>query len=265
MAVSFRSKNEEITTKTGNSTIVEPASAASGDALIAFALADIDGANDIGVPAGWSTLYGPTRLTSTRFAVSYLIRGGSAPALTWTISGSSKYREVQILCLTGAAALTLDSQSSAGSTGNGSLTANKPDAPATTAVAASSMAVTGGYHYDGSFSAAWSVTGYTIRTRNTVTDDSFMGTKSLGASGVENPAQSSTGNNSVLQDFWNGFTITFTDAGGGGGATITYPELERGIRGLTRGVVPGLARSFVRRDRIFVPAYAVVGDLRVAA
>lgn len=46
--------------------------------------------------------------------------------------------------------------------------------------------------------------------------------------------------------------------GGGGGPTVTYPELERSIRGLTRGITPGLARAFL-------PAFAELDDLPVAA
>lgn len=47
-------------------------------------------------------------------------------------------------------------------------------------------------------------------------------------------------------------------AAGGGGASVTYPQLERGTRGLGRGLVTGVFHSpvaFKRRDRIFVPAW----------
>lgn len=70
---------------------------------------------------------------------------------------------------------------------------------------------------------------------------------------------------SAAQD-WITSVAAFKAGGGGGGATVTYPELERGTnRGSNRGRNTGIARSFVRRDRVFVPAYAVVGDLKVAA
>jgi hypothetical protein len=55
-------------------------------------------------------------------------------------------------------------------------------------------------------------------------------------------------------DDWTADTIP--TGGGGGGGSPTYPQLERGVRGLARGLAGGLARAFVRRDRIFVPAYA---------
>lgn len=63
-------------------------------------------------------------------------------------------------------------------------------------------------------------------------------------------------------DLWTADTIP--TGGGGGGGSPTYPQLERGIRGLARGVAGGIARSFVRKDRIFVPAYATY-DLKAAA
>lgn len=52
---------------------------------------------------------------------------------------------------------------------------------------------------------------------------------------------------------------------GGAPASPTFPQLERGVnRGSDRGRNMGIARSFVRRDRIFVPVYAVLGDLKAA-
>lgn len=56
----------------------------------------------------------------------------------------------------------------------------------------------------------------------------------------------------------------FVSQGGVAPPTVTYPQLERGIRGLARGVAGGIARSFVRKDRIFVPSYATY-DLQAAA
>lgn len=50
-------------------------------------------------------------------------------------------------------------------------------------------------------------------------------------------------------DDWQGDNVA------AGGGAPTYPQLERGIRGLARGVYDGgVARSMGRRDRIFVPA-----------
>lgn len=58
--------------------------------------------------------------------------------------------------------------------------------------------------------------------------------------------------------------VSFLSAGGAP-ASPTYPQLERGIRGLARGVAGGIARTFERRGRILVPSYAVLGDLKAAA
>lgn len=69
--------------------------------------------------------------------------------------------------------------------------------------------------------------------------------------------------NNITSDFMG--MVCLEVAAAAGGATVTYPQLERGVRGLARGVAGGIARSFVRRDRIFVPAYAVLGDLKAAA
>jgi hypothetical protein len=52
-------------------------------------------------------------------------------------------------------------------------------------------------------------------------------------------------------------------AAAGGG--VTYPRLERAQRGVNRGRNGGIARSFVRRSRIFVPVYAWTGTPLQAA
>lgn len=49
------------------------------------------------------------------------------------------------------------------------------------------------------------------------------------------------------------------------GAGVTYPHLEGGIRGLNRGLMTGLRRAFLRKARLFVPAYNPRGALRAAA
>jgi hypothetical protein len=207
MAVTFRALSTGVnTTATGNSTDTEPAGAVSGDVLIAMVVADA--ATTIGKPAGWTQLYTGTQ-GGMDFEVDYIVRGGSAPSLTWTFSGSSIYREIQILALkSDTTSVVLDSQSSSGGTGNAS---HNPDPPATTAVASASLSVTGGasFNYTGNWAAQ---SGYTIRTHNTGSAyDGAMCTKSLAASGSENPA-AFTGL-TATGDYWDGFTVTFTDAG----------------------------------------------------
>lgn len=220
-AVTFRSKNQVIGSGT-SPTVTEPASCASGDALIALALTPDTG--NPAKPAGWTDLYSGTLgsgAVGVDWLVSYIIRGSSAPSLTWTITGSV-YREVHVLCLTGAAALVLDSQSSTGGTYTATLNTTDPDPPSTTAVASSSMAVAGALHWAGS-SAAWTAsTGYTIRTQNTggTNEDGVMETKSVSASGAENPS-AILGTGTVNSSAWHGFTVTFAEDSGGGGAAAT--------------------------------------------
>lgn len=226
MAVSFRSAGTGVnTTITGNSTAGEPAGAVSGDAEIAicvYASGSTTAAN-VAHPSGWTLLFSGTQ-GAFKWNIAYVIRGGSAPTLTWTTAGSSIYREIKIIGLTGSAALTLDSQSSAGASGNAS--AHNPDPPATTAVQTTSMAVTGGVNFGGASSPgpATAPSGYTLRSDGTVAGgyDGQIATKSLAASGAENPAAFGSFSDGVgLQDYWDGFTVTFTDTGGGGGGRTT--------------------------------------------
>lgn len=212
MAVSFRNKNQAITTITGNSTVTEPTGAASGDALIGYMVFDAASstAANASHPAGWTLLYSGTQ-GLFKYSVAYIIRGGSAPGLTWTTAGTSIYREVHVMCLTGAASLTLDSQATATS---GNTTTHFPNPPSTTAIASTSMAICGGSNWAGSGPSNFWVapTGYTLRSDNTSGNDSAIGTKSLAAAGAEDPAAFS-GNLSTpsASDYYDGFTLTFTD------------------------------------------------------
>jgi hypothetical protein len=211
MAVTFRSKSPVFNTNGTSPTATEPAGAASGDALLAL-YATASGASPT-LPAGWTTLYGPTTQGGVVFRVGYLIRGGSAPSYAFTHTGSV-YRELHVLCFQGAAAITLDSQSSAGATG--STVSHNPDPPATTAVASSSLAVAGGINWGGSVSGWSGGAGYTVRSDNTAGNDCVIVDKSLAAPGSENPAAFSGAiSGGGAQDWWDGFTVTFTDAGGG--------------------------------------------------
>lgn len=102
--------------------------------------------------------------------------------------------------------------------------------------------------------------GFTSRRFDTGIDGPFaLGTEDISATGA------STVVSFTNDDFCTNVAYALVP-GSGGGATVTYPQLERGIsRGVNRGVGTGIARSFVRRDRIFVPAYVVLGDLKAAA
>lgn len=221
--VTFRAKNTGINrTATGNETPSEPAACANGDAEVATVITET--AATPGAPAGWTVLSSGTQGTF-KWLFAYLIRSG-APSMVFTMGAGSTYREIQIICLTGATTITLDSQSSAGGQGNAS--AHNPDPPATTAVQTTSLAVMMGANWGGPSSPGpiAAPAGYTLRTDGLLASgyDGQMSTKSLAASGSENPGAftSFTGNGSAF-DYYDGFTVTFTDAGGG--ATATTPRL----------------------------------------
>lgn len=138
--------------------------------------------------------------------------------------------------------------------------------------------------------ASTAATGTTAQSPGTLGSETFVvggfAQGGLGSAGsavvgtvLANDYISNQGNTIITSMYNAGTSISFTFPGsvawvgglvglsaGGGGSTVTYPELERGTnRGSNRGRNTGIARSFVRRDRIFVPAYAVVGELREAA
>lgn len=213
-AISARTPTKLVGTGT-SPTATEPTGCVSGDMLVALGESDLAGA--IAQPAGWTQDYKSTQ-GAIAWVVSHVARGGSAPSLTWTVTGSV-YREVHIFCLhpaSGTAAL--DSSSAAGTSGNGA-TAN-PNPPATTAVASTSMAIAGGINNAGALTGGWTAsTGYTMESTKATGDSGFLEFKSLVASGSEDPAAVANAPGATT-DFWNGFTMTFTESGGGGAAVV---------------------------------------------
>jgi hypothetical protein len=229
-AVTWRSLSSISTTRSGNETLTEPASCASGDVVIGAMVYDSTSttAANATQPSGWTVLYSGTQ-GAFKYNVSWVQRGGSAPSYVWTIAGTSIYREVNANCLTGSAAITLDSQSASGTAGNKANPVN-PDPPATTAVATTSLAVTGGVAWQGA-TTTWTVsTGYTRHSDTTSGNDLAVGVKSLSASGSENPGAFSGGANpGGTADYWDGFTVTYTDAGGGGGTACQQRLTTLGV------------------------------------
>lgn len=209
---------------TGTSpTATEPTGCVSGDMLVALGESDLAGA--IAQPAGWTQDYKSTQ-GAIAWVVSHISRAGSAPSLTWTVTGTV-YREVHIYCLTPASGtVALDSSSAAGTSGNGAT--SNPNPPATVAVATTSMAIAGGINNAGALTGGWGAsTGYTMESTKATGDSGFLEVKSLAASGSEDPA-AVTNAPGATTDFWNGFTMTFTESGGGGG-TVTPQRTMRGI------------------------------------
>lgn len=214
---SFRAESHTITTSSSNPNPGEPAGTANGDFLLSLAFVDVT-STTLTSPSGWTDLYSGSVTSGFRFLVSRISRGGSAVSTTWTKSAGTFYYEVYILTIkqdTGGT-LSLDSQSSSGATGSG---AHDPDPPATTAVATSTLAVTGMVFWGGSITAWTAPTNYTLRTNNAAGNDGAMATRALSASGTENPGVF-TGRNGTSQ-YWDGFTLTIVETA----ATQDTPEL----------------------------------------
>lgn len=208
MAVTFRSKSAVFNSVGTSPTATEPSGAANGDYIVAV-YATTSGAAPT-LPAGWTTLYGPTTQGLFVFRVGVISRGGSAPSYAFTHTGSV-YRELHVLCFKPASGIVaLDSQSSAGSTGNA--TNHNPDPPATTAVASASLAVACGINWGGSAVAWVAQAGYTIESDNTAGNDVVLSDKSLSSSGSENPGAYTGVVSGVPEDYWDGFTITLTES-----------------------------------------------------
>lgn len=210
-AVTFRSKVEFIATGT-SPTVSEPASCANGNAEIAFYLTTNTGAPTF--PAGWVSIYNSSS-TNTAWRVGYIIRSG-VPNLGFTHTGSIYY-ELHIVCLQGAATITFDANSTTGSVVTSSTAA--PNPTAVVAVAGTSMSIAGGFNFGAGGLNSWGApAGYTLRSLNTGGVDVVIATKSLIASGPEDPAIF-TLTTTTADNMWNGFAMTFTDTGGAVGCT----------------------------------------------
>lgn len=228
MAVTFRNATALIGSGT-SPTGTEPSGTASGDVLVAFI--EVDTA-DVTAPAGWTNLVGgQVTQATTRFLVSYIVRGGSAPSLVWTFTGSV-FRELHIIGLqTSGGTITLDSQSAAGGKGTDGASTTQPNPPATVASASSSLSVCGGNQtIAAAIGAAVAPSGYTLRSLNTAAVDTAMATKALSASGSEDPGAFSGFSAGGTHDWWHGFTATFTDVAASSDTQEwrgTYPPARR--------------------------------------
>lgn len=214
MAVTFRSKS--FTSATGTSaTGTEPAGAASGDMLVALVLA----AAVVSQPTGWAQKYKDTQ-GGVSWVVSCIARGASAPSLAWTWAGSVYY-EIHILCVQGGAAVAFDAASTAGGKGN---SAHNPDPGAVAPVASTSLAICGGVNF-GSLTAWINPAGYVVRSDNTAGNDGVMCDKSLSSTASEDPA-AITQTAAPGGDWWDGFTMTFTDVSAAGGQVPYQPQYQ---------------------------------------
>lgn len=197
---------------------------------------------------------------SLQLAYAKNVAGGSKPTVTVTFSGATSNRDVAIHEVSGADTTSpLDGHTNgANVTGSG---ANSLSTAAFTTTANGDYLAAAMGSPPQSNQTVSAGTGYTLQVSDNAHAEMFAS-----ESQIQTTASASTVGVFGSSGFAGAIVTAASFLAAGGGPSVpTYPQLERGIRGLTRGLRGGLARSFVRRDRIFVPAYAVVGDLKVAA
>lgn len=216
MAIAFRAANTAVVGTGTSPTAVEPSGTTSGDVILATFIVDSPGGTP-GIPSGWTSVWsGASSGTHFRYNICYVVRGGSAPSLVFTLTGS-QYRELRLFTYSGVDGTTpIDSQSTVASVGSTSIL---PDPPATTAVSSSAMALVWMDFWGGAPVGGWTApAGYTMRG---TTDAAAYGMaeKQLSASGSEDPAK--FGGTPAGTDDGVAMVLTLKpSAGGGGGATV---------------------------------------------
>lgn len=164
----------------------EPTGAAENDILVA--IMGCASAGTIGIPSGWTSIEAGTDAFDGFFdySIAWIRRGASAPSLTWT-TGSSVYREVQVVCISGA--ITSGSPIEANTGAQGSAT--QPDGPSVTTLTANAMVLTGFYYGQngGSSAGGWTVpASYTLSADNTANNRTCAAVRVMPSTGAENPA-----------------------------------------------------------------------------
>lgn len=222
-----------------SSTPAEPASAVSGDVLVGICVVDAAGTTAPTRPSGWTNIYNAVSTTQGdfRYDVSYIVRGGSAPALNWTWTGSA-FNECHVIRLTGAAASPLDaSPATVHTSGTGA-----PNPPSITPTTNNALILIGGCHWTGSVGAGGWVApaNYTRRSNNTVGNDVVIATRVMvgGAGVAEDPAAFTTGvlaNEDALA-----FSVAFKEAAGSS-AVLTGTA----IGGITEGDIVGGGKTII--------------------
>jgi hypothetical protein len=200
--VSFRSNSSIIGTG-GNATATEPAGTVQGDLLVAlFAVDNAGQAATATPPSGWRSIEGGSSATREFvYNVSYIIRGSSAPNLTFTHDSGSVYRELLLLCFSNAdSTWPIDSMSRYHSWAEASTYISIPDF---TPYTDGATAVAIGMSWAGAVADYIAPPNYTIRSTNGSGMRAIMATKNLG-----NAAYDAGGN------FQNSDTFTFDHWGG---------------------------------------------------
>jgi|GEM_PF-1511311 len=209
MAIAFRNESHNINNG-GSPTGTEPTGTVQGDTLIA--LCEMENNGTLTPPAGWTTIFSGTSATAQfNYCLSYIIRGASAPNLTWTF-GASGYYELYIVGFSGCD--TSNPIDASAKTPDASGTSINPDPPLVTAISSSAMALAICDNWNGSDTGGWTTpSGYTIVTNNATGNDCAIATKLLTSSGPENPSAfgnvGSAGGGSTATDYWAA-TITLS-------------------------------------------------------
>lgn len=105
MAVAFRSESHAAEGAGGSSNITigaEPAGAANGDFFLGVVY--WEGVTLSTPPSGWTALFTgayPSGVTIFNVWIGYIFRGGSAPSLTWGMSGTPTWQAANALAFTG--------------------------------------------------------------------------------------------------------------------------------------------------------------------
>jgi hypothetical protein len=232
-AIAYGTTGFKTGTAAGSGAVTEPASAASGDVFVALCLVDAV-ATSLLRPTGWTNILNDTTgAGGMDFDISWVARGGSAPNLSWTWTGSWYY-EVHILRFTGVDNVSpIDAQgtlvkSTSGNKGN-SQAGSDVDPPAVIAATTNTMAIAIAGHWTGS-SSAWSApTNYTMRSTNTAGLDGMMATRLLTGTGSEDPNEFFESTNTALNHLF-AMTITLKEASAG--TTLTPAQGALSLAGL---------------------------------
>lgn len=195
-------------------TMTEPSGTANGDILVAVLYVDDDQTGTLTLPGSWTSRYfGISENSQFTWSVSTIVRGGSAPSLTWSWTNSVLF-EMHLFAISGANT-TIDSLSADGGTGPQPPAPHNPDPPSTTATGAATLALAGGMNRGGSDPSPWTASsGYTIVSDNGVAGRRVVVEKKVLTGSGENPGAVSGAINAE-RDWWDGFTMTFANVGGG--------------------------------------------------
>jgi hypothetical protein len=212
LAIAFGSVSSTSINPGTSVTPSDPSDGASGDVYIGFWLGE-SAITNLARPSGWTLIVDGTTGVNMDYDVSYVVRGGSAPNLTWSWTSSS-YAEVYVLRFTGVdTANPIDAQAASVFVDNTAVQGNTRaasdiDPPAMTTNTANTMAIALAAHWSG-FTGAWTPpTNYDLRGTS-----HFMGmiaTRSLAAAGSEDPDEFFT--NNTFSDDAFAFTFALREA-----------------------------------------------------